>query len=90
MKSTVTLDKAGRLVLPKPVREALRVGPGDTLEIESEDDRVILFPVRVRPGLQKEQGIWVYRSGMPVNTPTPDLIDQQREQRTRELLKDRS
>ena len=34
MHAKVTLDKAGRLVLPKPIREALRIGPGDTLEIE--------------------------------------------------------
>ena len=89
MRSRITLDKAGRLVLPKSIRQALRVGPGDTLEIESDDDRLILSPVRVRPGLQKERGVWVYRSGTPVNTSIPDLIDQQRDQRTRELPEDR-
>ena len=90
MSTTISIDKAGRLVLPKSIREALRIAPGDLLEVESEDDRIILSPVRIHPGLQKEQGVWVYRSGTPVSASIPDLIDQQRDQRIRELLGNRS
>jgi AbrB family looped-hinge helix DNA binding protein len=86
----VTLDKAGRLVVPKSIREALRIGPGDSLEIESADDRIVLSPVRLRPELQKEHGVWVYRSGKAANLSIPDLIDQDRGRRTRALLTDRS
>jgi AbrB family looped-hinge helix DNA binding protein len=86
MRSTVTIDKAGRLVLPKSIRDALRIGPGDTLEVESDEDRVILSVVRERPGLQKEHGVWVYRSGDPSTASIPDLIDQQRNRRTGEVL----
>ena len=33
MHSRLTLDKAGRIVIPKPLREELgRIEPGDTLE----------------------------------------------------------
>ena len=81
MHAKVTLDKAGRLVLPKPIRDALRIGPGDTLEIECDDDRLVISPVRLRPGLQREQGIWVYRSGSPTTASIPGLIDRQRKQR---------
>ena len=90
MNAIITLDKAGRVVLPKSVRDALRVGPGDSLEIESADDRIVLSPVRVRPGLQKEHGVWVYRSGTPSNASIPDLIEKQRAQRAREVLGDES
>jgi AbrB family looped-hinge helix DNA binding protein len=90
MNAKIKLDKACRLVLPKSVREALRIGPGDTLEVESDDDRLVISPVRLRPGLQREQGIWVYRSGSPANTSIPDLIDRQREQRIRDLPGDQS
>jgi AbrB family looped-hinge helix DNA binding protein len=85
MNARLTIDKAGRLVLPKAIRESLRVGPGDTLEVESEDDRVILHPVRVRPGLAKEQGVWVYRSGTSANTSISELIEEQRSQRTQDF-----
>jgi AbrB family looped-hinge helix DNA binding protein len=90
MNAKIKLDKACRLVLPKSIREALRIGPGDTLEVESDDDRLVISPVRLRPGLQREQGIWVYRSGSPVNASIPDLIDRQREQRIRDLPGDQS
>jgi AbrB family looped-hinge helix DNA binding protein len=90
VSATVTLDKAGRLVLPKQIREALRIGPGDSLEIESTEDRIILSPVRVRPGLQKEDGVWVFHSGKPASVSIPDLIDQERERRTRDLTTKRS
>jgi AbrB family looped-hinge helix DNA binding protein len=86
MRTTATLDKAGRLVLPKAVREALRLGPGDKLEVTTEEDRLVLAPVRLRPGLQKESGIWVFRSGVPAATPLPELIDTRREERSRTLL----
>lgn len=86
MNAKVTIDSAGRLVLPKPMRDALRIGPGDTLDVESDDDRLVLSPVRVRPELQKKQGIWTYRSGSPANAAIPDLIDSARKRRIEDLL----
>ena len=86
MDTMVSLDKAGRLVLPKSVREALRVGPGDQFALHCENDHVSLSPIRARAGLQKEQGVWVFRSGKPVNTSIPDLLDQERDARIRELI----
>ncbi len=46
MNSTVTLDKAGRVVIPKIVREELHLEPGDALHLECEGERVTLRPVR--------------------------------------------
>jgi AbrB family looped-hinge helix DNA binding protein len=89
MNAKITIDGAGRVVLPKSVREALRLGPGDELEVENEDDRLILSPVRIPPGLRKERGVWVYRSGKPAEAPIPDLIEEQRSQRTRHVSGER-
>jgi len=85
MGGEITLDKAGRMVLPKAVRDALRVGPGDTLRIESDDERIILSPVRQHAGLHKEHGVWVYRSGTPVSRPLAELVNEQRDQRLEDL-----
>lgn len=90
MNARVTIDKAGRLVLPKSIREALQIAAGDTLEIESEDDRLVISPIRVRPGLLKERGVWVYRSGAPSSASIPDLVSQQRDRRAKDLIEDRS
>lgn len=63
MTSTVKIDKAGRVVLPKAVRDGLRITPGDTLELKVEGERVILRPSPPVVPLQKERGVWVFRTG---------------------------
>jgi AbrB family looped-hinge helix DNA binding protein len=85
MATTVSLDKAGRLVLPKPLREKLRLGPGDNLSIESDGDQITLRPIRPEPLLVKECGIWVY-NGAPSDESIPDMIDREREKRVREFF----
>jgi len=85
VNTTVTLDQAGRMVLPKQIREALRIGPGDSLTVAADGDRVVLSPVRSRAGIQKERGIWVYRSGKPSKDSLSALIDEARSGRLREL-----
>ncbi len=39
-----TLSSKGQLVLPKAVREALRLQPGDRLSVQIEQGRIILEP----------------------------------------------
>jgi AbrB family looped-hinge helix DNA binding protein len=86
MKRALTIDKAGRLVLPRRIRDALRLQPGDVLELEKQGDRIILSPLHSQPTLQQEQGIWVYRSSTPADASITELIDKDRESRLRELL----
>lgn len=64
--ATVTLDKAGRMVLPKPLRDQLHLAPGDTLTVSLEGDRITLCPRRACPPLQRERSVWVFRNGEPL------------------------
>ena len=41
----VTLDKYGRIVVPKPVRDQLGMGEGTDLKVEVEEGRLVLRPV---------------------------------------------
>jgi AbrB family looped-hinge helix DNA binding protein len=63
MTTKVTMDKAGRVVIPRAFREELELAPGDNLELESEGDQMVLRPLVNRPALEKERGVWVYRTG---------------------------
>ena len=65
-KHIVDIDKAGRIVLPKPLRDELQLEPGVTLEIESSGEELTLRPVRGQTPLRKKQGVWVFRSGEPL------------------------
>ncbi len=40
MNSKVTLDQAGRVVIPKTLRDELRLSPGDTLDVSVKGDEV--------------------------------------------------
>ena len=77
MKSRLVLDKVGRVVLPKPLRDELNLEPGDALELERTGEAITLRPVRVTGPLTKEQGVWVLRAGEPLPSGTTDEILRQ-------------
>ena len=66
MNNKVTLDRAGRVVLPKSLRDELHVSPGDTLDLSVQGDEVTLRPRRSSSPLQKKQGVWVFSAGKPM------------------------
>jgi AbrB family looped-hinge helix DNA binding protein len=66
MNATLTIDKAGRVVIPKPLRDQLHLNPGDTLELEAQGEIMTMRPVRLVAPLHKERGVWVYRAGVPL------------------------
>lgn len=43
----VTIDRAGRLVVPKPLRDELKLEPGATLELRAREGCLELEPVTV-------------------------------------------
>jgi AbrB family looped-hinge helix DNA binding protein len=83
VNAIVTLDKAGRLILPKAVRDELHLAAGDTLKLEIQGERLVLSPVSTPVGLQREHGFWVYHTGKVIDLDIPDLIEQVREERDR-------
>jgi len=82
VNSRLIIDKAGRVVIPKPVREALQLEPGDALELETGGAQITLRPARGMGPLQNEHGIWVLHTGEPLPaSATDDLLRQIREER---------
>ena len=84
MNSKVTLDRAGRVVLPKNLRDELHLSPGDTLDVTVQGDEVKLRPRRSSSPLQKKQGVWVFSTGKPMaSDETAEALRDIREQRDR-------
>lgn len=79
----VTLDKFGRVLIPKSVRERLGLGPGAILEIDQqEEDGILLRPRRPEPDLIEEEGVLVF-----TGEATGDLewaVERDRPSRTKE------
>jgi len=63
MTSTLTIDKAGRIVLPKPLRDELQLTAGDSLEVQTKGEEITLRPIRGNSPLRKKHGVWVFQAG---------------------------
>jgi AbrB family looped-hinge helix DNA binding protein len=82
MNVRLTIDKAGRVVLPKPLRDELHLESGDSLELESVGEQITLRPVRGTGPLTKEHGVWVFHSGQPLSAAeAEEMIQQLRRER---------
>jgi AbrB family looped-hinge helix DNA binding protein len=57
MKSTI--DKAGRLVVPKAIRKAARLEPGTQVEMRLVAGRVEIEPVPIEVNLERRGGLVV-------------------------------
>jgi AbrB family looped-hinge helix DNA binding protein len=86
MSTKVHLDKAGRVSLPKHLRQSLKLVAGDSFEVQCFGDQITLRPVRHTAPIRKEQGVWVYRSGQSVQASIRQLIEEGRDERHEALL----
>jgi AbrB family looped-hinge helix DNA binding protein len=85
--TTTTIDKAGRIVLPKAVRDELQLTAGDSLELESSENQVLLRPARGKSRMYKKHGVWVLHTGRPLPpNVVKDTIQKGREEREQSLL----
>lgn len=76
-----TIDRFGRIVIPKRVRDDLGLEAGSVLEIDEIDERIVLRVRREEPDLVREQGVLVY-TGEPVGD-LEKAVDAQRQSRFR-------
>lgn len=81
---TTTVDKAGRLVLPKSIRDEMQLRAGDTLGIEVSGGQINLRVVAPEPQLRREGGLWVLHGTGPVTTAqVREVLRRQQETRHR-------
>src|SRR5438105_10577809 len=73
----VPIDKAGRVVLPKDVREELSINPGDLLKVTIRGNEVTLSPNREPCGFIKRGNALVFSTG------EADLLDNETVEKVR-------
>lgn len=64
---TLTLDKMGRLVLPKPLRDRFALAPGDELAVRLEPDGFRLQLVRSVSSVAEKNGLLIRTSKIPAS-----------------------
>lgn len=82
---TLKMDKAGRIVLPKPLRDRLRLHPGSSLAVEESAEGILLRPVRQRPSLIEKQGLLVHRGKLAAGFDWNRVVEDMREERIRDV-----
>ncbi|MSV27468.1 MAG: AbrB/MazE/SpoVT family DNA-binding domain-containing protein [Bryobacterales bacterium] len=84
---SITIDKAGRVVIPKAMRTAAGLGPGVSLSIEFRDGRIEIEPLRRDVKMEKRGGRMVLTAPAGVqaltNLDVKRLTDEIRENRGR-------
>ena len=60
MKTILSVDKAGRIVLPQQVRRQFNLSPGDKLDLEVTPDGIFLRARSRRGDLVEENGLLVH------------------------------
>jgi AbrB family looped-hinge helix DNA binding protein len=81
---TLRIDKGGRVVLPKPVRDHLRLIPGSNLELEERAEGIVLRPVKRRASLVEKDGLLVHRGEAPPGLDSSRLVEDCREERVKD------
>ena len=83
----LTIDKSGRIVVPKRLRERLGLKPGTELEVLDQPGGVLLRTVEERPALVKIDGLWVHRGVAQPGANWDRVIQEVREERVESVLK---
>jgi AbrB family looped-hinge helix DNA binding protein len=79
------IDKAGRIVVPKDLRDRLGMRAGTELEVGETADGLILKRAAVTPSMVLEDGIWVHQGVAPKGFDWEKHIEESRDDRHREI-----
>lgn len=78
-----TLDKFGRIVIPKEIRDDFNLKPGNRINIEESEQAIILKPVVGEPNLRWKDGVLVF-SGAPL-ADLDKALEKHRDERLKNL-----
>ena len=82
---TLTMDKAGRIILPKSLRDRLGLHAGSNLDVVETPDGIRLKPVEAEPLMVKKDGLLVYTGKVPPGFDVVRAVEDDREARIREI-----
>lgn len=79
---SITIDRAGRIVVPKALRERFGLIPGAEIEIEPVADGLHLRPRGTGPAFVEKEGLLVHHGGGELTElDSTAFINRQRESR---------
>jgi len=78
MPRVIAIDRSGRLVIPKEVRNRHRLVPGSRMRLEEEEDRLILVPEHGEAEAVEKGGLLVFRGRLEGAIPDHRALREER------------
>ena len=75
------IDKYGRVIIPKSIRERLNLLPGEHLFIEMYEDGIFLKPLSTETQVVNEEGILVLDGTLSNSIDIQRIIEKSRDER---------
>ena len=85
MRSKTKMDRFGRVVIPKKIRQAMGIKTDTEVYLETRDNGILMIPNHLNPIVKEDSGIMVVCSE-PLEEFT-DFIDRDRQERIRKIVK---
>lgn len=82
----IRMDKAGRVVLPKPVRDRHGLRAGAELEVTESSEGLWLKTRAEKPAMIRVNGLWVHQGSPPKGFDWGRFEEEEREARHRRNL----
>ena len=83
---TIGIDKSGRIVLPKLIRERFGLTPDRELEVVEKPDGVLIRRREEAPAMVKIDGLWVHQGTPQSGAQWDRVVDDVREERAQSLF----
>lgn len=83
----IRIDKAGRIVVPKTLRDRLGFKPDTELEAVEQPEGVLLKRLKQRPSMVKVDGLWVHQGSAAPGANWNHILEEVREERLESVLK---
>jgi AbrB family looped-hinge helix DNA binding protein len=81
------IDKAGRVVFPKPLRKRLGLASEMELEAVEQPGGILLRPVMQKPSMIQVDGLWIHQGAAEPGADWEHVLNQVREDRIQTVLK---
>lgn len=81
------VDKSGRIVVPKRLRDHLGIRAEAELEVTPQSDGILLRVVDEQPALVKVDGLWVHRGTARADADWEHVIEDVRSERIASISK---
>ncbi len=81
----IKIDKFGRILIPKKIRNGLGLSPDKKLNIEEKEDSIVIHPKKEEVLIVNKEGVLVVKAEL--TDSAEDFLKKNREDRIKHILK---